>query len=163
MNTSSSVQSQSKPVMIIDRLEGAAQEGQVDDRLILPYDLRQKARQRVRLQSGREAGLLLPRGTVLHDGDILSSANGLRFKVTAAREKVSIVHVDDALLLARIAYHLGNRHVAVQIMLDRLVYLHDHVLDDMVRALGGSLAAAVQPFEPRIRRHRFPERIERVE
>jgi urease accessory protein len=148
MNTSSSVQSQSKSVMIIDRLEDAAQEGQVDDRLILPYDLRQKARQRVRLQSGREAGLLLPRGTVLHDGDILSSANGLRFKVTAAREKVSIVHVDDALLLARIAYHLGNRHVAVQIMLDRLVYLHDHVLDDMVRALGGSLTAAVQPFEP---------------
>ena len=148
MNTHCISQNEVERILIVDRLASEAATGYFDDQLILPYDLRQKARQRVRLQSGREAGLLLPRGTVLHDGDILSSANGLRFKVTAAREKVSIVHVDDALLLARIAYHLGNRHVAVQIMLDRLVYLHDHVLDDMVRALGGSLAAAVQPFEP---------------
>jgi len=135
-------------IMIVDRLKGMAAEGPVDDLLILPYDLRQKARQRVRLLSGREAGLLLPRGTVLRSGDILACENGLRLKVAAAREKVSIVRIEDALLLARIAYHLGNRHAAVQIMPGRLAYLHDHVLDEMVHGLGADVTAATQPFEP---------------
>ena len=135
-------------VLFIDRLEGLAAEGHVDDHLILPYDLRQKARQRVRLQSGREAALFLARGAVLHDGDLLVSENGLRLKVVAARERVSIAQIDDAPSLARIAYHLGNRHVAVQVKRDRLIYLHDHVLDDMVRGLGGAVTVATQPFEP---------------
>ncbi len=148
MNMHSNSQAEVELIMIVDRLEGLAAEGHVDDHLILPYDLRQKARQRLRLQSGREAALFLPRGAVLHHGDILISENGLRLKVAAARETVSVARIDDALLLARIAYHLGNRHVAVQVRKDRLIYLHDHVLDDMVRGLGGALSVATQPFEP---------------
>ncbi len=134
--------------MIVDRLEGPAAEGLVDDHLILSYNLRRKARQRVRLQSGREAALFLPRGAVLRNGDMLVSENGLRLKVAAAREKVSIARIGDALLLAKIAYHLGNRHVAVQVKKDRLIYLHDHVLDHMVSGLGGAVIVAMQPFEP---------------
>jgi len=102
----------------------------------------------VRLRSGREAGLSLPRGAVLRNGDLLVSDNGLQLAVVASPEKVSIATIDDHLLLARIAYHLGNRHVAVQIMQDRLIYLHDHVLDDMVRGLGAAVAVSTQPFQP---------------
>ena len=119
-----------------------------DDVLKLPYELRQKSRQRVRLDSGREAGLFLPRGSILRSGDFLITEEGLRFKVEAAAERVSIVRTKDALMQIRVAYHLGNRHVAVQIKPNCLIYLHDHVLDDMVRQLGGSVMGADQAFEP---------------
>jgi urease accessory protein len=72
----------------------------------------------------------------------------LRFRVVAAPEKVSVARIDGALRLARIAYHLGNRHIPVQVMADRLIYLHDHVLDDMVDGLGASIEVTTQPFEP---------------
>ena len=141
-------QEENEHIVVVNRLEGAAAQGQAEDLLVLPYDRRQKARQRVSLESGREAGLFLPRGTVLRGGDLLVSETGLRLKVVAAREQVSIARTDDALLLTRIAYHLGNRHVAVQIVKDRLIYRHDHVLDDMVRGLGVEVTVSLQPFEP---------------
>jgi len=141
-------QEERKLIMIVGRLENQPVEGRADDLLILPYELRQKARQRVRLQSGREAGLFLPRGMVLRNGDLLASDDGSRIRVAAAPEKVSIARIDNALLLARIAYHLGNRHVAVQVRQDCLIYLHDHVLDDMVRGLGAAVEVSTQPFAP---------------
>lgn len=122
--------------------------GDAPETLTLPYDLRQKARQRVTLGSGREAGIILPRGTTLRHGDILTADDGTPCKVVAADEAVSVARVDDHLTLARIAYHLGNRHVAVQVLEDRLIYLHDHVLDDMVRGLGATVTVSRQPFEP---------------
>jgi urease accessory protein len=148
MNTNCILQENAELIMIVERLGGRVPEWDVDDLLTLPFDLRQKARQRVRLHSGREAGLSLPRGTVLHNGDLLESDQGMRVRVVAAPERVSIASIADALLLARIAYHLGNRHVAVQVMQDRLIYLHDHVLDDMVRGLGAAVAVSTQPFQP---------------
>ena len=148
MNTHVIPQEEVGLIMIMERLESGALEAQVDDLLVLPYDLRQKARQRVRLHSGREAGMFLPRGTVLRNGDLLVSEDGLRLRVVAAPEMVSVVRIDDARQLARIAYHLGNRHVAVQVMHDRLIYLHDHVLDDMVRGLGAAVQVSTRSFEP---------------
>ena len=135
-------------VTIVARLNERGVSPDADDYLVLPYDLRQKSRQRVRLQSGRPAALFLPRGIALRGGDVLATEDGLRLGVVAASEKVSVATMDDPLLLARIAYHLGNRHVAVQVLPDRLIYLHDHVLDDMVRGLGATVIAAEQPFEP---------------
>lgn len=135
-------------IKIIEKRTAGENCGDIDDALILPYDLRQKARQRVMLRSGREAGLFLPRGTILKNGDILSTENGIQLKVLSADEEVSIAEVDDHLLLAKIAYHLGNRHVAVQVLEGRLIYLHDHVLDNMVRGLGATVTITRQPFEP---------------
>ena len=137
-----------KLARIVKRLPGPAAAEEVTDRLVLPYDLRQKARQRVRLESGREAGIFLDRGEVLRHGDVLVTEEGACLQVAAAPEPVSIARSDDPLLLVRLAYHLGNRHVALQILPDRLVYLHDHVLDEMVRGLGGSVEVIAQPFEP---------------
>jgi urease accessory protein len=116
--------------------------------LTLPFDLRCKSRLRTRLDSGEDVGLFLPRGTVLHHGDRLRATDGLVIEVRAAPEAVSIARTDDALLLARVAYHLGNRHVALQIGPGWLRYLHDHVLDRMARELGLDVVCEQLPFEP---------------
>lgn len=135
-------------IKVTRRIDHEAINSKADDDLVLPYDLRQKARQRVRLRSGREAGLFLPRGTTLKNGDGLCTDSGMLLKVVAAEETVSVAKVRDHLQLAKIAYHLGNRHVAVQVLEDRLIYLHDHVLDEMVNGLGAKVSVKRQPFEP---------------
>jgi urease accessory protein len=127
----------SELIRITHKQEHAHSDAPFDDQLVLTLDRRDKARQRVRLESGREAGLFLERGQMLKDGDILVSEDGLRIRVKAARETLSQVTCQDPRLLIRIAYHLGNRHAAVQIGENTLTYLHDHVLDAMVKTLGG--------------------------
>lgn len=103
----------------------------------LPIDVRVKSRIKVTLNDGRQAGLLLPRGLLLRGGDILSNENGSEFiEVIAADEAVSVVRCEDPFMLAKACYHLGNRHVPLQIMPGELRYHHDHVLDDMLRQFG---------------------------
>ncbi|MBK8964163.1 MAG: urease accessory protein UreE [Candidatus Competibacteraceae bacterium] len=116
--------------------------------LTLPFELRQKSRLRARLDSGEDVGLFLPRGTVLRDGDRLRATCGRVVEVRAAPEAVSTARTDDALRLARAAYHLGNRHVALQVGAGWLRYLHDHVLDRMIEELGLTVSAERAPFEP---------------
>lgn len=116
--------------------------------LTLPLDRRVRSRLRVTLDDGREAGVFLPRGEVLRDGDLLASDAGIVVRVRAADEAVSEVRSDDPLLLARACYHLGNRHVALQIDTGRVRYRHDHVLDDMLRGFGLEPVAVEAPFEP---------------
>ena len=116
--------------------------------LTLPFEQRQKSRLRIRLDNGQDAGLFLPRGTVLRHGDRLRATSGLVVEVRAAPEAVSTAHADDALLLARAAYHLGNRHVALQLGPGWLRYPHDHVLDNMARELGLTVNREQAPFEP---------------
>ncbi len=118
--------------------------------LTLPFEGRRKSRQRVRLDSGEEAALLLPPGTVLRQGDCLLTETGQVLQVRAAPESVSTARADDALLLARAAYHLGNRHIALQVGPGWVRYLHDHVLDDLARELGLSVAQEQAPFEPEV-------------
>lgn len=117
-------------------------------RLCLPIDSRIRSRLRVTLEDGREAGLFLPRGLILRGGDRLASDCGEVIEVVAARESVSTVRTDDPLLLTRCAYHLGNRHVPLEVGIDYLRYQHDHVLDDMVRGLGADVICEQAPFEP---------------
>ncbi len=123
-------------------------QGRTAARLVLPFELRQRSRLLAVLDTGEEVGLMLPRGTVLRGGDRLQVSDGRLVEVIAAPEQVSIVRDADARTLARAAYHLGNRHVAVQITADSLRYLRDHVLDDMLRGLGLKVQADVLPFEP---------------
>jgi len=115
----------------------------------LPIDVRVKSRARVELNGGREAGLMLPRGLLLRGGDLLTTEDGLEvIEVIAAPESVSVVRCADPYLLARACYHLGNRHVPLQIMPGELRYHHDHVLDDMLRQFDLDVAFAHLPFEP---------------
>ena len=121
---------------------------QPDASVTLTLDQRSRRRLRVSLDDGREAGIFLERSEGLKDGDRLVSEDGLVVLVRAAPELLSTVRSPDPLLLARACYHLGNRHVALQIEPGRLRYLHDHVLDEMVRGLGLAVTCEQAPFEP---------------
>ena len=86
-----------------------------DAELVLPFELRQKTRLRTQTTVGEEAGLFLPRGSSLRDGDFLEAQDGRIVRVRAKPEQVLQIGCADAVQLARIAYHLGNRHVPVQV------------------------------------------------
>ena len=116
--------------------------------LTLPYERRIISRQRVSLDQGGEAGLFLARGRSLQAGDILQAENGELVKVQAALETVSTLYCADSLLFARACYHLGNRHVPLEITAGRLRYLHDHVLDEMLAGFGLKIVVEQATFEP---------------
>lgn len=117
-------------------------------RLTLPFAERQRSRLRTRLDSGEEIGLWLPRSRVLRGGDCLRTDTGEVIEVRAAAESVSTASTPDPILLARGAYHLGNRHVPLQVGGGWLRYGHDPVLDHMVRELGLAVILEQAPFEP---------------
>lgn len=116
--------------------------------LTLTLEQRSKSRLRVRLDNGLEAGLFLDRGGVLHDGDQLASDEGYIVAVRAASERVSTVRAADPRQLARASYHLGNRHVPLQIGKGFLRYPQDPVLDEMVLGLGLGIEIEQAPFDP---------------
>jgi len=122
--------------------------GQPTASVTLTLDQRVRSRLRVTLDDGPEAGIFLERGDNLKNGDCLVSEDRLVVLVKAASELVSTVLSRDPLLIARACYHLGNRHVALQIELGKLRYPHDHVLDNMVRGLGLDVIVEDAPFEP---------------
>ena len=122
--------------------------GEPNTTLTLPLEKRVRSRLRVTLDDGSEAGVFLERGEILRDGDLIASSEGLVVKVCAAVEGLSEVCCDDALLFARACYHLGNRHVPLQILNGLLRYQHDHVLDDMLKGLGLTPSFVDAPFEP---------------
>lgn len=116
--------------------------------LTLPWERRSVTRQRVRLDDGRDAGLFLPRGEVLRGGDRVASPSGEVVAIVAAPEEVMVASAADPRVLARAAYHLGNRHVAVEVGEGTLKLARDHVLREMLLGLGVDVADAMRPFEP---------------
>jgi len=115
----------------------------------LPFEARRRSRLRTRLDDGREVALLLPRGTLLADGaSLLDEETNFVVTVKAAAETLSIARAAERHLLVRAAYHLGNRHVPLQLGPEWLAYQHDHVLDDLVRGLGLTVQIECRPFEP---------------
>ena len=116
--------------------------------LLLDYEGRCRTRQRVRLESGREAGLFLERGRVLAEGDILRAADGTQAVVRCRPEETITARADNWALLARGCYHLGNRHVPLQIGDLWLRFMPDPVLEKLVRQLGFETQREEAPFVP---------------
>ena len=114
----------------------------------LPFEIRQKSRFRCASVQGVDIGVQLDRGTILRHGDLLTGPHGKVVQVESQPESVSIVRGLSQQDLVRVAYHLGNRHVAVQVGADWLCYLQDHVLDELCERLGLKLSHGRQPFEP---------------
>jgi len=121
---------------------------EVHGRLALPFERRQRTRQRVRLASGEEAAILLPRGEVMRGGDLLESSDGRVIEVVAEAERLLHVTCASATELARYAYHLGNRHAPVEVGDGWLRLALDHVLRDMLLGLGATVIEVEAPFEP---------------
>jgi urease accessory protein len=118
----------------------------------LDWDVRQKSRFEATDSQGRRLGVFLPRGTVVRGGDVLVAEDGSLIRVLAAPQPVLVVtpcaEHGNAFDLARAAYHLGNRHVALELKPDRLQLEPDHVLADMLRAMHLDVVEALAPFEP---------------
>jgi urease accessory protein len=116
--------------------------------LKLPFEARQKSRLKTRLSSGEDVGLMLPRGEILRGGDLVTASDGRVIEVVAEAENVLHVECGSAANLAKAAYHLGNRHVPVQVGEGFLRLAADHVLEEMLKKLGARVSKLEAPFEP---------------
>jgi len=116
--------------------------------LLLPFELRQKRWLFTALVTGEEVALKLPRGTILRGGDFLLASDGRVIEVVAAPERVLHFECATAGELARLAYHLGNRHVPVQVGDGFLRLSENRVLEEMLRGLGANPTLIEAPFEP---------------
>ncbi len=116
--------------------------------LLLAFDLRTRSRLRTRLVSNEEAVLKTERGAILRGGECLRSDDGRVVRVSAAPERVMHITCSDQFELTRAAYHLGNRHVPVEIGEGYLRIAADHVLCDMLLGLGAKVEEREAPFEP---------------
>ena len=116
--------------------------------LALTFDIRKRSRQRLELPDGRVLAIILTPGTVLRPGDRLDADTGTRFEVHAADEAVIHITADTPIALTRAAYHLGNRHIAVEVGDGYLAIEPDPVLDDMLRQLGVHTEHRHAPFQP---------------
>ncbi len=123
-------------------------EGEPSDRLALTWEQRRKSRLKVTTVGGEEVGLFLPRGTILFEGDLVRTTDDRVIRIDAASEDVSTIASPDAVLLARVAYHLGNRHVRTQVGPGYIRYRHDRAIDDLMRKLGAEVAVEEVRFEP---------------
>jgi urease accessory protein len=118
--------------------------------LTLPFELRQKSRLATTLPDGEPVALMLERGAVLRGGDCLRADDGRHARIVAADEDVMDACSSDAHILARIAYHLGNRHAPVEIGDGFVRFAADTVLAAMVEGLGACVTARRAPFEPEL-------------
>ena len=118
----------------------------------LDWDVRQKSRFAATDSAGRELGIFLPRGTLVRGGDVLVAEDGSMVRVIAASQPVLVItHCTQhgtPFDLTRAAYHLGNRHVPIELQPDHLKIEPDHVLADMLRAMHLIVNEQDLPFEP---------------
>ena len=117
--------------------------------VVLDWDTRQKSRFDTEDSHGRALGVFLPRGSVVRGGDVLVAEDGSLVKVIATPQPVMVVRAGEAQAsLLRAAYHLGNRHVQIELQPDRLLIEPDPVLAAMLRQLHLSVSEELAPFEP---------------
>jgi urease accessory protein len=118
----------------------------------LDWDLRQKSRFEATDSTGRQLGVFLPRGTVVRGGDVLIAEDGSLVRVQAAPQAVLVVrHCAEhgsPFDLLRAAYHLGNRHVQLELKPDHLKLEPDHVLAELLRQQHLIVSEAQEAFEP---------------
>ena len=118
----------------------------------LDWDVRQKSRFDATDSQGRRIGVFLPRGQAVRGGDVLVAEDGSLVRVIAAKQQVlRITHCPahgTPFDLTRAAYHLGNRHVPIELRPEHLQIEPDHVLAEMLRAMHLIVTEVQAPFEP---------------
>ncbi len=116
--------------------------------LVLDYETRHRRRIRLTTDAGEDVLLDLPQAVAMADGDGLCLDDGRWLRVVAAPEALIEVRCDNASSLARIAWHIGNRHLAAEIRDGAIRLRPDHVIEAMLRGLGGGVEAVEAPFQP---------------
>lgn len=124
------------------------QPAEVFDTLTLPYELRKKGRFKAVTDSGHTVGLFIERGQVLAEGDLLMTEDQRVLLVRCQPEAVVTARTDDWHSFARICYHLGNRHVPLQVGELWLRFQPDHVLEKLVQHHGLETLHEQAPFDP---------------
>jgi urease accessory protein len=122
--------------------------GEPADRVVLDYDDRHRRRVSMRGKKGIPFLLDLPAAAGLHGGDALVLEDGRLIEVVAAPEPLLEIRGADAMHLARLAWHLGNRHVPAQLLTNGLRIRRDHVLADLTTQLGAEVIEIEAPFDP---------------
>jgi urease accessory protein len=117
------------------------------DRVLIDFDRRFRRRIVLTTEGGRAVLLDLPQAVRLRHGDGLMVEGGV-VRVCAKPEPLLEIHAHDEGELVRIAWHLGNRHLPVQLLGDRMRIRADHVIEEMVELLGGHVEAIEAPFDP---------------
>ena len=118
------------------------------DQVLIDFDRRYRRRVSLTTEAGHELLLDLPQAVRLRDGDGLQTDDGRIIRVVAKPEALLEIHAHGPAELVRIAWHLGNRHLPVQLLGDRIRIRADHVIADMVQGLGGHVQAMEAPFDP---------------
>ena len=136
---------------------GAVESSEIHDHLTLPFELRMRGRLRAKTDTGYDVGLFLDRGPVLRDGACLQAESGEIIRIRAADEPVVTAYVEIGLPMARLCYHLGNRHVSLAIGEETTAkdgsrgwvrFPPDHVLEELAERLGATLIHHQAPFDP---------------
>lgn len=118
------------------------------DTISLPHDERHLRRKVLQLSGGGKVMVDLPEPVMLAAGDRLVLDDGREVAIAAAPEDLLEVRARDALHLAELCWHIGNRHLAAQIEAGRLLVLRDHVIETMLEGLGARLRHVTEPFQP---------------
>ncbi|MDF0749852.1 urease accessory protein UreE [Marinobacter sp. 71-i] len=135
----------------------AVESSEIHDHLTLPFELRMRGRLRAKTDTGYDVGLFLDRGPVLRDGACLQAESGEIIRIRAADEPVVTARIEPGLPLARLCYHLGNRHVSLAIGTEDTAtdgktgwvrFPPDHVLEELAERLGATLIHHQAPFDP---------------
>jgi len=132
----------------IHRHSGHWPEGKAAAVLTLDFDGRHRRRTCLATDDGEKVLLNLPKAVAMADGDGLQLDDGRWLRVHAATEPVVEVRHRDVGQLPRLAWHLGNRHVPTEIGKEYLRIRPDHVIEAMLRILGGELVNVQVPFQP---------------
>ncbi|MGB3665853.1 MAG: urease accessory protein UreE [Bermanella sp.] len=122
--------------------------GAVSETISLSFDERKRGRLKITTDNGNDAGIQIERGHVLRHGTVLTNEHADYLTILASNEAVTTAKVDDATLFARGCYHLGNRHVPLQIGEGFLRFQEDYVLENMLHGLGIHAVHEQAPFEP---------------
>ncbi|RTM04547.1 MAG: urease accessory protein UreE [Hyphomicrobiales bacterium] len=118
------------------------------DKAVLPHDERHLRRRAVETAGGDKVLVDLPEPVALNNGDRLVLEDGRQLEIVAAPEEVYDIRARDAVHLAELAWHIGNRHLAAAIEADRILILRDHVIKAMLEGLGATVSEVSQPFSP---------------
>lgn len=127
---------------------GTWPEAEARDTVHVDFDDRFRRRKLYLTEGGGSFLLDLPEAQVMHDGDGLALEGGGFIRVRAAAEDLVEVRAETQAQLIRLAWHLGNRHLPTQLLDDRLLIRHDHVIIRMLEGLGAKLAKVRAPFDP---------------
>lgn len=139
---------ESTPRATVVHRAGTWPEAEMRDAVLVDFDDRYRRRKLYTAEGGLAFLLDLPEATVLHEGDGLALATGGFVRVKAAPEPLVEITARDHEHFARLAWHLGNRHLPTQIAGDRLLIRDDHVIVHMLEGLGATLRKVNVPFDP---------------